>query len=195
MAKNFDQGYALIVGVGADLPNTMDDARGLTNILKDPTRCGYPPDHVYTLTGKNATREAILAAFKTLAESTNPESTLLVYFSGHGYRAKASIGEAYYLLPHGYDVEHLSQTAISGQEFTDKLHAIPAQKLLLLLDCCHAGGVGDAKAPGLELTKSPLAPQRPRRCSPRGADRYSSPRHRRTSYRSPEGPTAPLRWL
>lgn len=25
----FDQGYALVVGVGADLPNTVDDAVGL----------------------------------------------------------------------------------------------------------------------------------------------------------------------
>jgi hypothetical protein len=41
----------------------------------------------------------------------------------------------------------------------DKLHAIPAQKLLVLLDCCHAGGVGDAKAPGLELAKAPLPPE------------------------------------
>jgi hypothetical protein len=26
----------------------------------------------------------------------------------------------------------------------------------VLLDCCHAGGVGEAKAPGVVLTKSPL---------------------------------------
>ena len=155
----FDQGYAVIVGVGPDLPNTVDDARGLANILKDSDRCAYPPDQVHLFTGEQATRDAILSALDTLSHLPVSQSTVLVYFSGHGYQATTSIGEAYYLLPHGYDVQRLSQTAISGQEFTDKLRAIPAQKLLVLLDCCHAGGVGDAKAPGLELAKSPLPPE------------------------------------
>jgi hypothetical protein len=38
MAKHFTQGHALIVGVGGaeDLPNTVDDAKGIADILKDP---------------------------------------------------------------------------------------------------------------------------------------------------------------
>ena len=159
MTESFAQGYALIIGIGADLPNTVDDARGLANILKDSDRCAYPPDQVHLLTGEQATAARLRTALETLAASTNSESTVLVYFSGHGYRATASIGEAYYLLPYGYDVQRLSKTAISGREFTDRLRAIPAQKLLVLLDCCHAGGVGDAKAPGLELAKAPLPPE------------------------------------
>ncbi len=163
----FDQGHALIVGVGADLPNTIDDADSLADILKDPARCAYPPDHVHTLTGENATRTAILSALDALAhlpisQSTNSpisQPTVLIYFSGHGYQAASSTGEFYYLLPYGYDLNRLYQTGISGAEFTDRLRAIPAQKLLLLLDCCHAGGVGEAKAPGLQMAKSPLPPE------------------------------------
>jgi hypothetical protein len=155
----FSKGYALVVGVGADLPDTVEDAKGFANILKDPGRCSYPPEQVHLLTSEGAVREAILTALDALSQSTDPQSTVLVYFSGHGYRATASIGEAYYLLPYGYNVQRLSKTAISGQEFTDKLRAIPAQKLLVLLDCCHAGGVGDAKAAGLELAKAPLPPE------------------------------------
>lgn len=158
----FDQGHALVIGVGADLPNTVDDAAGLADILKDPTRCAYRPDRVHTLTGQNATRTAILSALDDLSNLQSPISsqpTVLVYFSGHGYQVATSIGEAYYLLPYGCDVHKLSKTAINGQEFTARLRAIPAQKLLLLLDCCHAGGVGDAKAPGMELVKSPLPPE------------------------------------
>ncbi|OQY20121.1 MAG: peptidase C14 [Anaerolineaceae bacterium 4572_32.2] len=161
---NFDPGYALIVGVGADLPNTVDDAAGIAGILKDPARCAYPPDQVHLLTGEGATRDNIFSTFDTLSQSTNPQSTVLVYFSGHGYQVASSTGESYYLLPHGYDVNVLYQTAISGAEFADRLRAIPAQKLLVLLDCCHAGGVGapydgGAKAPGLQMAKSPLPPE------------------------------------
>ncbi len=155
---SFDQGYALVIGVGADLPNTVQDAQGVAAQLKDPERCGYPDDHVHLLVGPKATRDAIFAGLDHLAASTSATSTVVIYFSGHGYKAASTLGEAYYLMPYGYEVSRLYQTAVSGQEFTQKLRAIPAKKLLLLLDCCHAGGVGEAKAPGVALSKSPLPP-------------------------------------
>jgi hypothetical protein len=155
----FDQGHALIVGVGADLPNTVDDAVGVADVLRDPARCAYPHDQVHLLTGEQAIRENVLATLDTLSQSTDTQATVLIYFSGHGYQIVSSTGEFYYLLPYGYDTDQLYQTAISGGEFADRLRAIPAQKLLVLLDCCHAGGVGDAKAPGLQMTKSPLPPE------------------------------------
>jgi hypothetical protein len=189
----FDQGYALIVGVGADLPSTVDDAVGLAEIIRDPARCAYPPDHIHLLTGGSAGREHVLAALDALTQSTDPQSTVVVYFSGHGYRVASATGEFYYLLPHGYDLGRLYQTAISGVEFTERLRAIPAQRLLVLLDCCHADGVGETKAPGLQLAKSPCHPRR-RGCWPRAAAGCSSPPRRRTSCRSPGSPTAPSRW-
>ena len=155
----FEQGHALVVGVGGDLPSTVDDAAGLAVVLRDPARCAYPPGQVHLLRGEEATRERVLAALDTLSKSTTPQSTVLVYYSGHGYRVASPTGEFYYLMPHGYDMDRLYQTAVSGAEFTDRLRAVPAQKLLVLLDCCHAGGVGEAKAPGLQLAKSPLPPE------------------------------------
>ena len=41
MRKEFSKGHALIVGVGADLPNTVNDAIGLAEILTDPDRCKH----------------------------------------------------------------------------------------------------------------------------------------------------------
>jgi hypothetical protein len=159
ITASFDQGHALVVGVGADLPNTVDDAVGVADILRDTARCAYPPDHVHLLTGESASREHILAVLDALSESTDPGSAVLVYFSGHGYQVASPTGQFYYLMPYGYDLNRLFQTAVSGAEFTGRLRAIPAQRLLVLLDCCHAGGVGEAKAPGLELAKSPLPPE------------------------------------
>ncbi len=156
---SFDQGHALVVGVGADLPNTVDDAVGLADILREAGRCAYPPEHVHLLTGESATRERILGGLDTLSQSADPGSTVLVYFSGHGYQVASPTGRFYYLMPYGYDLDRLYGTAVSGAEFTGRLRAIPARRLLVLLDCCHAGGVGEAKAPGLELAKSPLPPE------------------------------------
>jgi hypothetical protein len=158
----FQPGHAVLIGVGgSDIPNTVDDAAGLAAILVDPDRCAYPPALVQLLTSADARRTGILAALDQVAKTADAQSTVVIYFSGHGYRVTASIGEAYYLIPHGYDLGQLHKTAICGQEFADKLAAIPAQRLLVLLDCCHAGGIGEAKAPGLAFAKAPLPADAP----------------------------------
>ncbi len=159
MSKLFTDGHACIIGVGGDLPNTVDDAIGFAQILNDPERCAYPVEQVSLLSKEHAKREDILAALDRLAQSTTPDSTAIIYFSGHGYQVESPMGEAYYLMPFGYDVNKLHKTAISGAEFTAKLKAIPAKKLLVLLDCCHAGGLGDTKSLGYTAVKAPLPPE------------------------------------
>ncbi|MCB0060712.1 MAG: caspase family protein [Caldilineaceae bacterium] len=154
--SEFTQGHAVVIGVGADLPMTVSDAKGFAKILTDEERCAYPPTQVTVLTEEAATREAVLAALDRLAATTQENSTVVVYFSGHGSQVESSTGTFYFLLPHGYNLSQLAKTAISGQEFMQKLAAIKAQKMLILLDCCHAGGMDDVKAPGIELTKAPV---------------------------------------
>jgi hypothetical protein len=154
----FAAGYALLIGVGgADIPKTVDDAKALADILKDQDRCAYPSEQVKLLTGQDADRNGILEALDKVAQSSDINSTIIIYFSGHGSQITSSIGEAYFLIPHGYDINRLNKTAISGAEFAIKLRTLKAKKILLLLDCCHAGGIGDAK--GLEIAKSPIPPE------------------------------------
>ncbi len=152
---------ALLVGVGADLPDTVTDAEALAGILTDPSRCRYPAANVAVLTEGNATRDRVLAALDALAAAAVADATVLIYYSGHGYRVTSSVGESYYLMTHGYDLARLYQTAIGGREWAGRLAAIPAKRLLLLLDCCHAGGLTAerAKAVGLTLAKAPLPPE------------------------------------
>jgi uncharacterized caspase-like protein len=155
----FTEGHAILVGAGGDLANTVDDAQEMFNILTDEERCAYPSGQVQMLTAEKATRSDVLDGLDKLAQTAKPDSTVIVYFSGHGYQVKSSLGTSHFLMPFGYNVEELAETAISGTELADKLKAIQAQKLLLLLDCCHAGGLDDIKAPGLTLSKAPLPPE------------------------------------
>jgi uncharacterized caspase-like protein len=153
MAQVFPHGYAVVVGVGADLPVTAQDATAVADLLQDPERCAYPADQVHLLTNEQARRAPVLAALDTLAEQTrrDPEATAIVYFSGHGLETPD-----FHLMPFGYNIASLEDTTISGALFTEKLRAIQSQKLLVLLDCCHAGGQAEAKAPG--MAKAPLPP-------------------------------------
>jgi Caspase domain len=109
MDTTFTQGYALIVGVGGDLPNTVNDARGVASLLTDPTRCAYPRDHVSVLTGEQATRTSILSGLDALAGSTNVQSTVIFYFSGHGCKVATLDDDRYFLIPSDYDPNRFYQ--------------------------------------------------------------------------------------
>lgn len=166
MNGSFSAGHACLIGVGADLPCTVDDAKGLAKILTDSGRCAYPEGQVHLLTEEKATRQNIITTLEKLAETTDSDSTVLIYYSGHGYQLISTLFRSYYLMPYGYDLEALTDTAISGSDLVDLLRDIPAQKLLLLLDCCHAGGLTDIS--GFEVKKSPLPPEAERMFSKGG---------------------------
>ena len=128
---------------------TVDDATAVADLLRDPGRCAYPSGQVHLLTGTEARRDAVLSALDWLAGAAGTEAAAVVYFSGHGMETPD-----YFLLPHGYALADLTGTAIPGALFTEKLRAIRAGKLVVLLDCCHAGGQAEAKGwPGV---KSPV---------------------------------------
>ncbi|WP_341525416.1 caspase family protein [Nostoc sp. UHCC 0302] len=157
--QTFTNGYALLIGVGADLPVTVKDATALQDVLIDPNRAAYPPEQVTLLTETSATRQNILAAFDQIITQVNqnPDATVIIYYSGHGGCNRRT--NEYFLVPYGYDPSQRADTAISGVEFTQKIEAITARKLVVLLDCCHASGVPGLKEPGETFVKSPLPPE------------------------------------
>lgn len=145
--SSFLHGYGLFIGVGNDLPVTEKDAQALHNLFVDPSRCGYSPNNVRLLLGQQATRQNILEGLTWLASKSNndPDAVVVVYFSGHGGTYQTN-----HLVPYDYDPADLSQTSVSGIELTEKLRTINSKKLLVLLDCCHAGGMTQAKTPLLK---------------------------------------------
>ena len=164
-----ENAHALVIGI-ADYrrvrklpPAIRNDARDIRNLLIDPQYCGYPPEQVQLLLDEQATADGIRAAFETLAEATDADSTVAIYISGHGGRIESGPYAGEYLLPVDADpssAQSLAQTAISGDELTAALRAIPARKVVVILDSCHAGGIGqpkDATAPVIKAGFSDAA--------------------------------------
>lgn len=140
LVKNtFFNGYGLLVGVGADLPVTVKDATGLYEVLINPKRAAYQPENVQLLSENQAKRQDILNGFDKLIKQSNENhiETAIVYYSGHG----GKIANEYYLVPFGFDRNRPQTTGISGKEFSEKIEAIKAKKLIVILDCCRAGGI------------------------------------------------------
>ncbi len=150
--STFTQGYALLIGIDEhsishwSLPAVAKDIVALQEVLVHPTRCGYVEDHVRVVQGKDATRSGILAGLTWLKQQlqadTTDNATALIYYSGHGWCN--ATGTTYCLVP--YDTEAISAqpilaTALRADEFAELIAALPAKRLLVALDCCHAAGL------------------------------------------------------
>lgn len=139
--------YALLIGVGDDLPYTIKDAENLYANFTDKNLIGYPKKNVILLTGKEATKEGILEAFDTLKQKTNEESTIFLYYSGHGGRLSAD--NKFFLQPYGMTLENFYSTYLTADELRDKVNALPSNRLAFFLDCCHAEGMVQTGINGL----------------------------------------------
>lgn len=150
----FTEGHALLVGVGDDLPETVEDATAIHEVLIDPDKAGYLEQQVTLLTEKQATGKRILRELDELAARVTCSSTVLFFFSGHGGRVPA-VGERaeHFLVPNDYRAPRWRETSIPSQEITKRLEAIASKtrKLLVLLDCCHANGIRMVSTKGGEL--------------------------------------------
>jgi uncharacterized caspase-like protein len=155
-----------LIGVGTcayppwSLPVTVRDVQALHQVLTDPAACAYPaqPNHLRLLTDMGATRQAILAGLAWLAQQTanDPQATALVYFSGHGWLDETT--GHYYLIPHDGSPADVTGSALAAEAFIAAIRQLPAARLLVCMDCCHAAGMATAKAiPALPDTLAPHA--------------------------------------
>ena len=160
-----ENAQALIVGIANyqrinPLPETvLKDAQDIYNLLVSPQHCGYVSDNVQLLLDAQATQANLRGALGSLTQRSNAESSVLLYISSHGGQVEFGPHAGEYLLPIDADATSgasLAQTAIAGTEFTEALRAIPARKLVVIFDCCHAGGIGQPKEANAPILKGGL---------------------------------------
>ena len=164
--KTLTNAHALVVGIANYQyvtklpPSVVRDSMDVYKTLVDPEACAYPQKNVILLQDGKATGAALREALAALAGKTDGNSIVTIYLSSHGGRVEEGEDLAEYIAPvdarfDPADPSKLAATGISGDDFSAALAAIPARKVLVLLDCCHAGGIGETKslAPATGLTK------------------------------------------
>ncbi|MBW4596926.1 MAG: caspase family protein [Brasilonema angustatum HA4187-MV1] len=165
MSDTFTHGYALLIGVGESaysplsLPVTVKDTQTIYAALIDPELCAYPDDkeHIRVLNNQQTTQQGILDGLNWLKEkaNTDPSATVFIYYSGHGWLEEAN--KSYYLLQHDIDPFDLAGSALAAETFTNALRQIQAERLLVIIDSCHAAGMATSKegkiTPTLNLPK------------------------------------------
>ena len=149
---SFSAGHAVVIGVAnytnvAPLPEAvLNDARDVAAVLQSNAYCGYQSDNVHLLLDDDATLSRVRSALASVAQASGPDDSVVIFFSGHGARLGDPAAESEsILLPVEFDWRRLATTSLSETEFSSALRQISAQRLLVLIDACHSGGVGSFK--------------------------------------------------
>ncbi|MCU9951467.1 caspase family protein [Pseudomonas sp. PDM13] len=150
---SFPGGHALVIAV-ADYaqvnplpPSVLNDAQDIVATLTSAAHCGYAPQNVKLLLDNQATLEAIRQELEALVARAQSSDTVLIFFSGHGTR----LGDESALVPFDCDTRCIAQTTLSEQEFSAALARIKAERLVVLLDACHAGAAASLKSASAAL--------------------------------------------
>jgi pimeloyl-ACP methyl ester carboxylesterase len=138
--KKLENAYALIIGVEDAELNTYIDAKAIYDVLIDENLSGYDPNNIILVTGKESTKQHILDAFDKLQEITDENSSVFLYYTGHGgYEF-----DEYFIQPSDMSNESneiFKKTWISAKTVKDKLDGLKSKRLIFFLDCCHAAGI------------------------------------------------------
>ena len=152
MSTYFDHGYALLIGVDENavsrfaLPAVRQDIAALAAVLTHAERCAYRAEHVKQVTGKAATRDGITEGLSWLHEKLSADesgnATVVIYYSGHGWRTSSAANAAFYLIPYDAKEFGLAASALRADAVADMIKELQPKRLLVALDCCHAAGMG-----------------------------------------------------
>lgn len=147
MGKLFENGRALLIGIGEGYPGRLKlptvvaaDAQAVGRLLVDPTFCGFPVDNVQILLDAQATKSNILEGLHRLIRETKPEDTVFFFYSGHGGRRIIDANTTAFLCPVDYDTSDPQATGILSEELSALVDAIPAARVVVVLDSCHSEG-------------------------------------------------------
>lgn len=145
---------ALVIGLGQQQDKAWNKINGdkdvpfVQQMLKDAGFC-----HVKTLVNRQATKQAIVGAFRQLAASCRPGDVVYVHYSGHGQQMRDVHGDEKDGLDEcwiPYDAYRKASASYHGEKhLTDDevnryLNAVrdrigPGGKLLVVVDACHSG--------------------------------------------------------
>lgn len=133
--------------IGNDVARLAETLRARGNFDEVQVLADTAPD----ATGR-PTREALLSQLPQWLAERNPDDTVIVYFSGHGFRAADG---TMYLAPLDIDPANLTGTGVPVAWFRDQIARCRAGLKLLVLDACHAGstkGEGEANLSTQDLS-------------------------------------------
>ncbi|MEM9144650.1 MAG: caspase family protein [Pseudomonadota bacterium] len=141
-------GALRVTGIGIDryagrrlrLNYAVADAKAVTEALSRRAGRAFADVTRDVLTDRQAKRGPVADSFERL-RTTAPEDVAVIFLAGHA----RTVGAEWYFLPQELtDLENTSEVrrlGISDGQLAEILTAIPAQRVLLVIDACQSGAV------------------------------------------------------
>jgi hypothetical protein len=135
--------FALIIGVETyqSLPKADDAVRDARTVRKHLEALGVPSRNIVSLEGETATKSKLQSYLQEwLPLNVKDDSTLFVYYSGHGAPDPTDGGA--YLVPWDGDPKFLKSSAYPLKQFYADLAKTKAKRIVVALDACFSGAGG-----------------------------------------------------
>ena len=125
------------------LPGVRRDAEHLRSTLANHADGGVY--RIFWLTDSKATKQGILNKLCEIASQAGVTDQVIIYFGGHGWREfdAASKCWKHYLIPYDATFVSASTQRLSTDELGAALNTLHTEELVLMLDCCHSGGMAN----------------------------------------------------
>ena len=144
-----DNKWAVVIGIadykgtGSDLWHPDEDAAEMASALIN--NFGFASDHIKVLKNSKATANAILSAISWLAANEDSNSTVVFFYSGHGFRAPDSEGWDSDLESDGNDegIVSFDLYGLPDGLLKQRFAVLESKKIALLFGSCHSGGMFD----------------------------------------------------
>lgn len=123
--------YVVVAGVAnykniSSLRLCEKDAKAIAEVYKTRTK------YVVLLTGKYATKDAILKRLKSQFSTAKPEDMVVFMFSGHGYQGG--------ICPYDMSSKDLT-TGVTYKEIQTIMRSCKAKRKVIIADACYSGGL------------------------------------------------------
>lgn len=141
-SPSYENSFALIIGINSylnasPLGYAVNDAEAVADMLKE--NFDFQNDNIKLLLDKNATRNKIMAAFMSYANSdVSTDDRIFIFFACHGMTQTGKRGEVGFLVPYDGNQSNLS-TLIRWDDLTRNAELIAAKHILFVMDACYGG--------------------------------------------------------
>ena len=149
------QRLALVVGVSEygegfePLPGSLRDVQAMQAVLQKPD-CGA----FETQALENCDRSALEAKIEQFFRGKSPDDVLLFYFSGHGDLGSGGMlnQQLHFCTRNStkQDKRLVESSALSASFLKRQMDLSKSQQIIVILDCCYSGAIGDLLKKGDE---------------------------------------------
>ena len=143
--------WAVVVGISKyqhakkgipPLQYAHNDAQAFMDFLYSPNGGGFKPANTNLLLDEKATTNNIRSSLFTFLKKAEKDDLVIIYFAGHG-APEAGRPDNLYLITYDTDPNDLASTAFPMWDMETALKRyIVADRVVILADACHSGGVG-----------------------------------------------------